>query len=159
MSGSKWKSLTRKEKKPIPTKTSSQPKVQLRTWHATVCGDTKTPSGDTKLPRKVKDYCLLEADSFDRLGPAVRDRVSEGWQPYGSLLYYRIDNSVRTKDCFVREMVKYDDAQKEDPTLKRLKEWHALSDQGLRLRCGELTAQEVRTVRAVLNSIAEGRQS
>ena len=41
----------------------------------------------------------------------------------------------------------------------RVEEWGALSDAGLRLRCGELTAQEIRTVRAVLNAIlanAEG---
>jgi len=32
-------------------------------------------------------------------------------------------------------------------------EWSSLSDSGLRLRCGEMTAQEIRTVRAVLNCI------
>jgi hypothetical protein len=36
----------------------------------------------------------------------------------------------------------------------RLNEWLNLTDAGLRLRCGELTAQEIRTVRAVLNAIA-----
>lgn len=36
----------------------------------------------------------------------------------------------------------------------RLREWLNLTDAGLRLRCGELTAQEIRTVRAVLNAIA-----
>lgn len=35
----------------------------------------------------------------------------------------------------------------------RLREWHGLTDDGLRLRLGELTAQEIRTVRAVLNAI------
>ena len=35
----------------------------------------------------------------------------------------------------------------------RLREWHGLTDAGLRLRLGELTAQEIRTVRAVLNAI------
>ena len=35
----------------------------------------------------------------------------------------------------------------------RVEEWGALSDAGLRLRCGELTAQEIRTVRAVLTAI------
>ena len=41
----------------------------------------------------------------------------------------------------------------------RVNAWSELSDSGLRLRCGELTAQEIRTVRAVLNAIlanAEG---
>lgn len=32
-------------------------------------------------------------------------------------------------------------------------EWYQLSDSGLRLRMGELTAQEIRSIRAVLNSI------
>jgi hypothetical protein len=35
----------------------------------------------------------------------------------------------------------------------RLKEWAELTDAGLRLRLGELTAQEIRTVRAVLAAI------
>ena len=35
----------------------------------------------------------------------------------------------------------------------RVEAWGELSDSGLRLRCGELTAQEIRTVRAVLNAI------
>lgn len=35
----------------------------------------------------------------------------------------------------------------------RVEEWAGLSDAELRLRCGELTAQEVRTVRAVLTAI------
>lgn len=37
--------------------------------------------------------------------------------------------------------------------LASLNDWTALSDSGLRLRCGELSAQEIRTVRAVLNAI------
>jgi hypothetical protein len=32
-------------------------------------------------------------------------------------------------------------------------DWRSQSDEGLRLRCGELTAQEIRNVRAVLNAI------
>ena len=35
----------------------------------------------------------------------------------------------------------------------RVEAFGELSDSGLRLRCGELTAQEIRTVRAVLNAI------
>jgi hypothetical protein len=31
--------------------------------------------------------------------------------------------------------------------------WGELSDSGLRLRCGELTAREIRAIRAVLSSI------
>jgi hypothetical protein len=34
-----------------------------------------------------------------------------------------------------------------------LNEWVNLTDAGLRLRCGELTAQEIRTVRAVLRAV------
>ena len=37
---------------------------------------------------------------------------------------------------------------------QRLEEWRKLSDSGLRLRLGEMTAQEIRTVRAVLNAIS-----
>lgn len=39
-------------------------------------------------------------------------------------------------------------------THRRAVEWHGLTDEGLRLRLGEMTAQEIRTVRAVLNAIA-----
>lgn len=38
-------------------------------------------------------------------------------------------------------------------THRRVIDWLELSDQGLRLRCGDLTAQEIRTIRAVLNAI------
>ena len=40
----------------------------------------------------------------------------------------------------------------------RVEEWGALSDAGLRLRCGELSAQEIRTVRAVLNAILDNNK-
>lgn len=38
-------------------------------------------------------------------------------------------------------------------TLKRLRDWHQSSAEEMRLRCGELTASEVRSIRAVLNAI------
>jgi len=38
-------------------------------------------------------------------------------------------------------------------TQRRVIDWRSQSDEGLRLRCGELTAQEIRTVRAVLSAI------
>jgi hypothetical protein len=38
-------------------------------------------------------------------------------------------------------------------THRRAVEWNGLTDAGLRLRLGELTAQEIRTLRAVLNAI------
>jgi len=34
-----------------------------------------------------------------------------------------------------------------------VREWRGLSDDAMRLRCGEMTAQEIRTVRAVLDDI------
>ena len=37
--------------------------------------------------------------------------------------------------------------------VRRVMEWASLSDDALRLRCGEMSAQEIRTVRAVLNSM------
>ena len=40
--------------------------------------------------------------------------------------------------------------------LDRLNEWHGLSDAALRLRCGELSAQEIRAIRAVLGAITGG---
>lgn len=38
-------------------------------------------------------------------------------------------------------------------TQRRLIDWRSQSDDGLRLRCGELTTQEIRSIRAVLNAI------
>jgi hypothetical protein len=38
-------------------------------------------------------------------------------------------------------------------TQRRVIDWSDQSDEGLRLRCGELTAQEIRTIRAVLCAI------
>lgn len=38
-------------------------------------------------------------------------------------------------------------------TQRRVIDWRSQSDEGLRLRCGELTSQEIRTIRAVLNAI------
>ncbi len=40
-------------------------------------------------------------------------------------------------------------------TINRLHEWANLTDAELRLRCGEMTSQEIRTVRAVLNAILD----
>ena len=37
----------------------------------------------------------------------------------------------------------------------RVEAWGEMYDSDLRLRCGELTAQEIRTVRAVLNAILD----
>lgn len=36
---------------------------------------------------------------------------------------------------------------------EKARDWAELTDSGLRLRCGELTAQEIRTIRSVLNAI------
>lgn len=38
-------------------------------------------------------------------------------------------------------------------TVSKATEWSLLSDAEMRLRCGEMTAQEIRTVRAVLGAI------
>lgn len=38
-------------------------------------------------------------------------------------------------------------------TQRRVIDWRSQSDEGLRLRCGELTSREIRTVRAVLHAI------
>lgn len=47
----------------------------------------------------------------------------------------------------------YQETQTEN-TLSRLKSWLNANDAELRLRLGELTAQEIRTLRAVLKAIA-----
>jgi hypothetical protein len=39
--------------------------------------------------------------------------------------------------------------------IKEIEEWINLSPQSIRLRCGEMTWNEIRTVRAVLNSIIQ----
>ena len=43
-------------------------------------------------------------------------------------------------------------------TQRRVVDWQNQSDEGLRRRCGELTAQEIRTIRAVLNAILPNAQ-
>lgn len=43
--------------------------------------------------------------------------------------------------------------EKSMKTHRKAQEWSALSNAGLSLRMGELTAQEVRTLRALLNCI------
>lgn len=40
-----------------------------------------------------------------------------------------------------------------EKTIASVREWWMLTDSGLRLRCGELTSDEIRTIRAVLASI------
>jgi hypothetical protein len=45
------------------------------------------------------------------------------------------------------------DCQKALRVYQRVMDWKNQSSEGLRLRCGELTAQEIRTIRAVLQSI------
>ena len=51
--------------------------------------------------------------------------------------------------CDCREALMAESMQ----TQRRVIDWRSQSEEGLRLRCGELTAQEIRTVRAVLNAI------
>ena len=51
--------------------------------------------------------------------------------------------------CDCREALMSDSMQ----TQRRVIDWRDQSDEGLRLRCGELTAQEIRMIRAVLNAI------
>lgn len=51
--------------------------------------------------------------------------------------------------CDCREALMTESMQ----TQRRIIDWCDQSDEGLRLRCGELTAQEIRTIRAVLNAI------
>jgi hypothetical protein len=64
--------------------------------------------------------------------------------------------SYRTRECIshhhacdCREAL----MAKSMETHRAVIDWQTQSDAGLRLRCGELTAQEIRTVRAVLAAI------
>jgi len=45
--------------------------------------------------------------------------------------------------------------QCQHPVVTRLREWNRASASELRLRCGELSAQEIRTIRSVLRSILQ----
>lgn len=51
--------------------------------------------------------------------------------------------------CDCREALMAESMQ----TQRRVIDWRDQSDDGLRLRCGELSAQEIRTIRAILNAI------
>jgi hypothetical protein len=51
--------------------------------------------------------------------------------------------------CDCREALMAESMQ----TQRRVIDWRDQSDEGLRLRCGELTSQEIRTIRAVLGDI------
>jgi len=51
--------------------------------------------------------------------------------------------------CECREALMAESLQ----TQRRVIDWRGQSDEGLRLRCGELTVQEIRTIRVVLNAI------
>lgn len=51
--------------------------------------------------------------------------------------------------CDCREALMSESVQ----TQRRVIDWRDQSAEGLRLRCGELNAQEIRTIRAVLNAI------
>lgn len=51
--------------------------------------------------------------------------------------------------CDCREALMAESMQ----TQRRVIDWQLQSDEGLRLRCGELTSQEIRTIRAVLSAI------
>jgi hypothetical protein len=65
-------------------------------------------------------------------------------------------NDDLKKDFVIKDHVVSDSIKKGKTITEMvdsLFEWYNLTDSGLRLRCGELTAQEVRTIRAVLNSI------
>lgn len=46
-----------------------------------------------------------------------------------------------------------EEESKTNQIIDSLFEWYRLTDSGLRLRMGELTAQEIRSIRAVLNNI------
>lgn len=46
----------------------------------------------------------------------------------------------------------------EDKLVAEIKKWIDMSRQQMRLHCGEMTEQEIRTVKAVLNAILENAE-
>lgn len=64
-------------------------------------------------------------------------------------------NQARKENEKLRETINALKRERDEAreTVARLQEWHALTAAGLRLRLGELTSQEIRTVRAVLNAV------
>jgi hypothetical protein len=75
-----------------------------------------------------------------------------GWNPDYNSNKPRKQHAIiedQTFACNCREALMAESMQ----TYRRVIDWRSQSDEGLRLRCGELTAQEIRTVRAVLNAI------
>jgi hypothetical protein len=71
---------------------------------------------------------------------------------------------MRTNFKFKRKPFLHKDQIQEEPSLsfstksnrqiaESVLDWHSKNDSELRLQCGELTAQEIRSIRAVLNNI------
>jgi hypothetical protein len=67
-----------------------------------------------------------------------------------------LDNYIPGADCTCHAYAEYECACDADwtPKLEKIvKVWRDMPDQEMRLRCGKMTAQEIRTVRAVLDAI------
>lgn len=101
-----------------------------------------TPGDPMPCPGDMRVRVLLryeQADSSYDAGQRVLSAVDWDWDQCGSgsiIGWHSIE-------------------EQPDPaeTHRRAVEWLGLTDAGLRLRLGEITAQEIRTVRAVLNAI------
>ncbi len=98
---------------------------------------------DTNTPDHGEPWQKSHEMVFDRDG----DYVGEFQPPIRSSL----EDAERAVSC-VNACAGQDPVDMRQ-TLDRLDEWHALTNADLRLRLGEMTAQEIRTVRAVLNAI------
>jgi hypothetical protein len=88
----------------------------------------------------------------ERLESAMRER-DEAREELKHITEYgteEINASVELRQKLAAALIERDEAREE---IQKLQEWIDLTDSGLRLRCGELTAQEIRTVRSVLKSI------
>lgn len=84
-------------------------------------------------------------------------RILRTGRPYGDQLIFT-KQSLKDLAAFIAAVVPDADSaattiNDRDDIIQRIKHWQKLSDSGLRLRCGEMTAQEIRTVRAILNNI------
>lgn len=107
-----------------------------------------------QLEREIK--CLANGEELDK------SASDNAWIAYGRLKSLESDNDSLKKEvrglkgdlAYFRglyELCREDYKKIAD----RLFEWRNLTDSGMRLHCGEMTAQEIRTVRAVLNAITK----
>ena len=99
----------------------------------------------------VKDACYAAVELSRHLKCMVQTEIND--------VTITVSGAVMTRDDAYESWLHYSsnksdqEKRKELTTQEMVEVWRGLSDAGLRLRCGELTAQEIRTIRAVLNAL------